>query len=277
MTKIETMLGAYPVLDIEEYHGHKESISRSALMDFIASPHRYYANHINPKRPARTSTPAMQFGQAFHDFILEHESFNARYAIEPEKVLLKDVGREKYDAFKARCNEIEMLNQVVLSNADWGRLLDMNDALLNSKAMELVTGGTFEQSYFWEDEETGLVVKARPDILHANMIVDLKTCADASPRAFQASMVKGGYHVQGAMIQEAVRRVEGREIDTVINVAIETSYPYSIGIYIIDEVALSEGHYQFKKALVDLKHAIGHNVWEDYGVQTLSLPAWAFN
>ena len=32
----------------------------------------------------------------------------------------------------------------------------------------------YEQSFFWQDPATGLLLKARPDILHEDMIVDLK-------------------------------------------------------------------------------------------------------
>ena len=59
--------------------------------------------------------------------------------------------------------------------------------------------------FSWKDEDSGLIVKARPDVLHDNMIVDLKTIRDASVHSYQRDMVDGWYHVQGAMIRDAVR------------------------------------------------------------------------
>ena len=291
------MIGIFKDLSNEEYHADKESISRSAIIEFKKSPYHYWSNYLNESRPERKSTKAMDFGNAFHTFILEPDKFEDQFCLEPPYepypplVLLKDVGREAYDKFKAEKIRIENKNYVMqekfnseilelgkkpLSVIDFNQLKNMRDALQNyPKAWDLIQGAVYEQSYFWKDEGSGLIVKARPDILHSNMIVDLKTCADASPRAFQRAMVDGGYHIQGAMIREALRVLENREVSTVINIAIEKTYPYSIGIYIIDEYALEHGEAEFKAILIDLSNAIEYNTFESYPVQTISLPAWA--
>ena len=145
----------------------------------------------------------------------------------------------------------------------------------NSAAMDLIRDSRIENSFFWQDEESGLFLKARPDILHENMIVDLKTCSDASPRAYQAEMVRYGYHVQGAMIRDAVEAIEGRRINNVINICVETKYPYNMGIYLLDEDAIDQGQIKYKQILVAIKNAIEHNSFNDYGIQTIGLPKWA--
>jgi len=271
--------GVYQNLSNEAYHGDTNSISRSGIMTFLESPYRYWAKYLNPQRPKDEPTPAMVFGSAFHCLMLEPDKYGDLFVTRPEKVLLKNVGREAYDLNEAR---IEAVNQnlgkkTILTWEQTNLLLQMQATLfINKQAMELIKGAIYEQSYFWEDKSSGLMVKARPDILHANMIVDLKTCADASPRAFQRAMVSGGYHLQGAMIQDAVQKLEGRWIPNVINIAIEKTYPYSIGIYVIDEDALEAGRVKYKSALLDIKSYIGDNEpWPDYEPQTISLPSWA--
>lgn len=268
--------GIYQNLNNEEYHADKNSISRSALMDFKESPRRYWANHLNPDRPQKEPTDAMILGSAFHTAMLEPLLFREKYVYEPEKILLKTHGREAYDYYKQRMAALESESRIILSLSQQETLRGMERALNDrSAAIDLIEGGIYEQSYFWKDPETGLMLKARPDILHQQIIVDLKTCADASPKAFQRAMVAGGYHYQGAMIQDAVQALEGRFIETVINICIETKYPYSIGIYIIDPEALDFARKDYKDLLVALKDAKISNTWSDYEIQTIGLPTWA--
>jgi hypothetical protein len=132
------------------------------------------------------------------------------------------------------------------------------------------------QSYFWEDKHSGLLVKARPDIVHHNMIVDLKTIATVSVRSFQYAMVEGGYHIQAAMIRDGIRELEGRDIPNIINVCIEKEYPYSIGIYILDDVAIEEGHMKYKQALLDIATVLGNNNFAHLPPERVSLPKWYF-
>lgn len=265
----------YPNLSNDEYHADS-AISRSGIMRFRRSPRHFHAEIFKSNTVKSEPTPAMVFGSAFHTFVLEPDKFYDEYAFKPEPVLLKDVGRVAYDEYKAQLYQLELSKKKVISGADHSLLLEMTLYLSNHEhASQLLRGAVYEQSYFWQDKESELMVKARPDILHSNMIVDLKTCADASPRAFQRAMVDGGYHIQGAMIRDAVRELEGRDIPTVINIAIEKTYPYCIGIYIIDEYALEYGAEQYRKTLLDIKSCIVHSEFPSYEIQTVSLPTWA--
>lgn len=269
-------LGLHTNLDSEKYHADKSTLSRSALMDFDHSSYHYWATHLNPKRPKKEPTNAMIMGSAFHCMILEPETFNDRYAIMPEPVLLKEVGKEQYQLYKELMAQTEESGKTVLPYGmyvDLGKMLDAFQK--NSIGLGLIKDARIEHSFFWQDKHSGLILKCRPDALHSNIIVDLKTTSDASPKAFQNEMVRYGYHVQGAMIRDAVEIIEGNRIEKVINVVIETKYPYAMGIYIIDEFALDEGHRKYKQICLDLKAALEQQVWIDYGVQTISLPKWA--
>lgn len=288
--------GIYPNLSNEDYHGHKESISRSGIMDFDESPYLYWAKHLNPNRPPREATKAMDFGTALHTFVLEPTLFENQYCLEPpyeetpKRVLLKNVGRPAYEAYKAEKAKIDFINnkrkeehedavlekgKLVLSLNDYHLLQNMKQALMNhAEAWELIQGGIYEQSYFWKDKESGLLVKARPDILHNNMYVDLKSCDSASTRAYQKAMVTHGYHIQGSMVQDGVRELEGRDLHAVINICIEKKYPHQIGIKIISYEALEIGRKKYKKVLLDLSRAIEYNTFPSYQPETIDLPNW---
>lgn len=265
--------GIYSDLSNDIYH-NDPAISRSGLMMFYDSPYKYWANYLNPLRPAKKSTPAMEFGSAFHTAILEPHLFSDTYTIMPEKVLLKDVGREIYDDYKEVVALVEESNRIILSYEEGVLIGKMGKALQKHEALDLIQGAVYEQSYFWEDKDSGLMVKARPDILHDNMIVDLKTIVSANSRYYQRTMVESWYHVQGAMIREGIRELTGKDISNVINICIEKTYPFEIGIKIISEEALEAGRKIFKSVCVDLKSAIVHNNWKSYEPETVELPTW---
>ncbi len=269
--------GIYKDLSNEEYHADP-AFSRSAIMLFDDSPYKYWAHYLNPDRPVKEQTDAMIFGSAFHTFILEPHLFGDLYAVMPKKLLLRDVGREVYDANEHRIQAVKqnLGKNIILSHDNYLLLEEMQIALINhEQAWNLIQDGRNEQSYFWRDEQTEVRLKARPDILHENMIVDLKTCASASSKAFQSSMMTGGYHVQGAMIREAVRVIEGRDIETVVNICVEKTYPYEVAIKIIHPTALRRGKEFIDKALIDIKHAIVNNEWRSKEVEIVDLPGWA--
>ena len=266
--------GIYLNLSSEEYHADKDSISRSALMDFKRNQRKYWAKHL-AETIKEEPTPAMEFGTAFHMMILEPSLFFSKYATFPQKVLKKD-NPELYAQIKKLEEEAEASKKCMLSYADFTKLCDMQDSMFsNEKATQLVTGAIYESSYFWRDQHSGLMVKSRPDILHANIYVDLKTTDDASPEGFQRSMVKGHHHIQAAMARDGVMALEGRKLDACINICVETKPPHCIGIYIIDEAAIEAGHCEYKQLLVDLKNAMHDNTFSDYPVQTIGLPKWA--
>ncbi len=288
-------VGIYPDCTNEDYHANP-AISRSGIMMFNKSPYKFWAHYLNPNRPHKESTKVMEFGSAFHTFVLEPDLFHDTYCLEPAyeqlptKVLLKNVGRPLYEAYKLEKSKIDYINEVrkqeheervaekgkiVLSLNDYHILQSMRTAITShTEASSLIEKAKYEQSYFWQDKESGLYVKSRPDILHDNMIVDLKTCASASSRAYQRVMLDSGYHIQGAMCREGVRIVEGRDIPNVINVCVEKTYPYQIGIKIISEEALAEGHRVFKDSLMRMAECFDKNEWPSYEVETVDLPKW---
>lgn len=266
--------GIYPHLSNSEYHSDP-AISRSGIMKFRESPRKYWADYINPNRPERKSTKAMEFGTAFHTLVLERELFDKTYIMKPQTQYLKDIGKNAWEMYKSTLEYVENSGLEVISYEDFNVLQGMHESLLrNRQAWDLINHAITESSYFWKDEHTEIMCKARPDILHDNMIVDLKTCANASSKAYQRSMIDGGYHIQGSIIREGIRQLTGKDISTVINICVEKTYPYSVAIKIISEDALEKGFMTFKQTLLDMKRCIDYNKFDDYEPEIVNLPAW---
>lgn len=267
-------LGIYKDMSNEDYHAEIDTYSRSALMMYNECPKLFWAHYVNPLRPEKKQTEAMIFGSAYHTLILEPDTFHHRYAIKPVSVLKKDVGEPLYRAYKNACEALDMTHKIILSDKDWYTLQAMQAVLkADEEANALIAGAIYEQSYFWQDA-SGLTLKARPDALHKNMIVDLKTISSADSKTYQRAMYTSGYHVQGAIIRDAVRACEGRTINNVLNLCQEKDYPYLIGIKLISENALNAGEKFYKEICVDLNRAITYNDYPTYAIDTVDLPTW---
>lgn len=259
----------------EDYHAHP-AISRSGVLELLKSPYHYYMRYLSPDKEKKEPTKAMDMGNAFHTMILEPEKFNNDFIVKPAPVLLKDVGREVYDIYKNALDNIEKMGKTVLSVDDMSLLEKMQKSInAHPDASRLITGGIHESSLFWVDEHTGIECKARPDIWHEEIVTDLKTITSADRNTFQRSIVDGGYHIQAAMIREAIRQNTGKDVTSFTYIVCEKTFPYATAVYILDEATLEQGHCAFKNCLLELKRCIENNAWPAYETQTISLPTWA--
>jgi hypothetical protein len=121
------------------------------------------------------------------------------------------------------------------------------------------------------------VIKARPDIIQPNCIVDLKTCQSADEYSFRQSVLKNGNHIQGAMVQDGIAVVDGmKEALTlpVVNIAIETKKPYCIAIYFISLNAIQSGRERYKSVLKKMKVSFDTDVYPSYETKEIELPNW---
>ena len=260
-------------LDNDAYHWHK-AISRSGIVEFMRSPANYWNAYHNEKRPEKVSTEAMIFGSAFHTAVLEPHLFSKQYVMRPEGIDRRTKqGKLDYEEFLARSE-----GKIILTPEQIATLTDMQESVLNHpQANELILNARYEHSIFWEDENTGIELKTRPDAWHENMTVDLKTIASADPRSFQNAMVAHGYHIQSAMMREGIRAATGKDITNHLFVCVEKTFPFLVAVYILDETTLEVGHSTIRRALSEMKSCYDTNEWPGYQTQTLGLPNWASN
>ena len=131
-----------------------------------------------------------------------------------------------------------------------------------------------EASVFAQDEDTGLPLKARPDLwVEDHTLVDVKTTDDATVEGFSRTVTSFGYHIQAAHYLE----MTGAE--NFIFVAVERKAPYAVGIYKLDAEWLQAGANLRRKAITLLHECKALDSWPAYpaAVQTLSCPKWVLN
>lgn len=259
-------------LTIEQYH-NGPGISRSGIMEFKKSPLHFWHKYLNPEAVAKEPTDAMIFGNALHTYVLEPELFESRYHLWSKVNGRKPASNTKaWEEIEAQAN-----GRILLCDEDVKVLSDMHRSINKSAtARSVIEGGKKEKSIFWVDKDTGILCKVRPDVWHQNLVVDLKTAADASPNAFARSVYQFGYHVQCGMINEALHNLYGINMMNFVFPVVEKDGPYACGVYRMSDDAINQGRDEFKRALFAMKECMLTDTWEAYPDTTIDLPAYAY-
>ena len=128
--------------------------------------------------------------------------------------------------------------------------------------------------------------KSRIDLLYEDsrtdeiLIVDLKTCRDASPSGWRRDATDFKYYLQAAFYTDAAKYHFGpdREIQFIF-VAVESTAPYAVGVYDCSDGTLKQGRREYTNALSDLLFCRQNDSWPGYDqsntVYTYRLPVYA--
>ena len=177
-----TEAGAYDDIDMEIYHGDccvGPSISNSGIKQMLADPAEYWRKSpMNPLRVKDEAKRHFNIGTSAHLLLLEPETVNGLISVIPNKKLASN-GALSTKAAKEFKAEQEQLGRVVITEAEWNMVCDMADVLSeNDYVTRALVGMDIEKSLFWQDEETGVWLKTRPDIMpreSGRYVVDYKT------------------------------------------------------------------------------------------------------
>ena len=197
------------------------AISRSELWKMRRSPEifKYFKDY--PEEP----TEALLFGQVFHKFVLEPDTFNDEFTFEPDCDRRTKEGKAIYDLFLSE--DATLMGQLV------------RDHPLASKLLK----GEAEKVFFWTDRRTKVKCKCRTDMIRTTkdniVVVDLKTCTDASTEAFTREAVKYGYDFQAAFYSDGVKENLGKYPKFVF-IAVEKKPPYAVNVMLADDAFIDQ-------------------------------------
>jgi exodeoxyribonuclease VIII len=250
-------------LSNEEYHADP-AVSASHLHQVARSGQHYWARYVDPNRQPVRPTAAMTTGSLVHCAVLEPNELSKRYGIAPDR--RTRAGKEA--AAEMQANGIEPVSEADMLLAE-----NMARAVHHHPyAAELLSAGKPETSIWWDDPQTGLRCKCRPDWINGSTCVDLKTTTDASPKGFAKSVAGFRYHVQDA------HYLACGLFDQFIFIAVEKEAPFAVGVYELDADAFAEGQRLRDRDLQRIANCRAMAAWPGYGdeLQILSLPGWAF-
>lgn len=189
------------IIDIDDPgYFRLKSIDQSQLKQFLKNPADWAYHRLNDDHKP---TDAMKFGTAFHAYLLgtsdvvslpEGESFRSK------------------DNQKWRADQLEAGN-IIVSYNDMQLFKRMKEGIEQTSLMpeypdymEIIEQGTKEQCIEWKDRQTGLMLKAKPDLIPAgtDYLVDLKTAQKADAESFAKEVINYGYHIQTVFYRAAV-------------------------------------------------------------------------
>jgi hypothetical protein len=278
-----TSPGRYSGIPIEVYHGAEEicpgpSISSSGLKLVEKCPIKYWLQSpLNPAREPRKETRALKFGKAAHDVLGLGENWPDCYFVTPEGYNRAATVKQK-EAIAEEQAAIES-GMTVLSFADHQTVLAMADRLRkNEMADALFNGGEAEVTIAWQDKETEVWIRVRPDWLPnvGRYIPDYKTCEDASPVAFARAVDNYGYYQSAALYIEGLEQALDMRPKAFMFVAQEKPAPHIVQVYQLDEAARSWGAALNRRAIRKFADCLSSDRWPGYGrdIEMVELPSY---
>lgn len=253
-----------------EYHA-SAPFSKSDLHLLSKSPaHFKYA--LEHKEEA---TKAMDFGTAFHAYLLEPEKFEEEYITAPK------IDRRTKEG-KALVKEIEESGKTLIPEEEMKTIEQMSQNVLSNKYAAALLSGEKEKSYFWNDKRTGIDLKCRPDcrtdLGSVSVIVDLKTCVNADTDAFFRSCLKYGYDLQAALYKRGVEQFE-RKPHRFVFIAVEKEPPYAFNILEADALFINKGNDDLNNYLDTVAQCRATGNWYGYNGENgepnlICLPSW---
>lgn len=270
-------IGVYPNVPAEEYHAWP-CVSNSLLGQLSKSPlHAKYAMDNGYE-----ATEAQKLGTAAHTAILEPHLFEQEYRRGPD-------ARTNSNEWKEAEAQADADGYTIIKpeQYDHARLMAARVYDHPAAAELLAAKGINELSVRWE--KNGIPCKMRIDrgTKHAgySTILDVKTTTDASREAFQKSVQRYGYYRQGAFYLDGLQAIDihqGREPAhrRYIIIAVESTPPYGVGVYELDDEAIRFGRdherYGYRSLLGEFVRCKKAGHWPSHNedIESLSLPRW---
>lgn len=236
-------------LSIEEYHSDRTILSSTGLKKLKECSRNfvYYVLY------GTESKPHFDFGNAFelalmdkinktslfekHCAILETDMWvNAALDVNPE--LTSPKASKTYKQLSEAFTQQNEGKYLIKDIGDSESMVSMNEMINSCVAddtiRKLLTNTEYQISLFWDDPETGLKLKSRPDVCRSkkNVILDIKTCKDASPQGFAKDASNLDYWLQAVMQMEAaINTGLMPKVDKYFWLAVEKTPPYNACIY----------------------------------------------
>jgi len=263
--------GIYSDMTHEAYNNLPAEIVRNSYLSNL--------DYVPAKAKVETDsdTPSLLRGRAAHAYTLEgRKAFESEFAVAPPC-------DRRYKKGKAISNEFVENNpgKTVITEEDYIKIYGMNRAVqAHPWAGELLDGGIREQTVIWEDEETGIMCRCRPDLLPAGdypMVVDYKGCKDASDYGFDKSIATYRYFQQAGMYSEGMSKATGEQYNAFMFIAVEWEFPHRMDVVNMDSDYLAYGKQEFHRLLRIEKQCRENNHWPHYhnaGARDCYLPGY---
>lgn len=274
--------GIHLGIPAEYYHGSGQGISRSMLLDFLASPAHYYGRYIDPERPPGQPWDKHKddnIGALFHCLALEPGEVWSRYSVH-------EAMNRNTNAWKALVANDEAAGKVSIQVPQYEQALAMAKAVRKHPTLgSLLRRGDPEVSLYAHDPAHGLMLRCRFDWLHtiaedsADVIaLDLKSTGDANPEAFGRQAWRQGYAIQAAFYSR-VARLLGLNLQAFAFGAVEDTWPHVGSATSFGAASIELAEQRVSEALAGIAQCTRTGKWPCYsstGITVINAPNYAF-
>jgi len=245
-------IGIYDDLSIEDYHENKAILSSTGIKEAKKSS-RHLAYYLTKEQERKSH---FDFGNAFEvallDAIAGTNDIDSMIGVRQtekwsedalkEKPELKSVKASKAykdakDAFEKENDAKYLIDDVGVES--WEVIQEMIASCKADKTITAILEKTdYQKSFVWQDPDTGLLCKTRPDLAvnRQKVIVDIKTDLDASPQAFFRKAANLDYPMQATMQIEGVEQSGYIDkVDDYYWLVVEKVAPYNAQLYRFQE------------------------------------------
>lgn len=260
-------------MSADDYHATK-AMSAGGLKRMAQSPAHFYGMQLDPNRPPPGEpSPALVNGTLVHCALFEPDQVDARYVIRPEGMTFNTKEGKAWKAEQTRI--IIDAGQMAAARMQSQRLRALPEL------GALLAEGFGESSAFWTDEPTGELCKCRPDWVSPAgdgvILVDGKTCQDASPDGFGRAIWNYSYHLQAAWYSDGYERATGQKVHGFVFAAVESAWPHQPAAYMLSDEVLGHARRENRRLLDLYAECKRTGQWPGYSaaISLIQLPAWA--
>lgn len=270
----------------EVYHGERAHCSSSNLKTVFTTESA--ERMFRERAKANIATPAMQFGSAFHSYILEPGSFDDEFVSLPE-TYVNDKGEEKKWNLKAKiCKDIyaeliasgkQILPKTTPAKDKSMPIMDafdkMRDNIYSTMFADYLNSPTGEAEVsIFNDKDFGTPVKIRPDFLDVEngLMISLKTADDASERAFGKKCSTMSYDLAEALYNDVLEKEYGKKFD-ILWLVCENTGGFKACWYKVSEEVIKKGRAKYQRAIEIIKDSecpnlYGETTYKGYKAET---------
>jgi len=244
----------------DEYFSRPE-ISHSDL-ELVRKSLKHYVYFKQNKQ----ESSALDFGKAFHTFILEPDLFKDQILVAP--------GTRYTKAYK----DLVAANpkKTVITDEEFQKLYSMRQSLMSMpKLSKLLNADFVEHAMFWQHAESGVDCRSKMDLVHKDgVVIDLKTTENASQIDFEGSIKAWGYHRQGALYLDGLNALFGKgSYHSFVILAVEKKPPFNCAAYSLPDHLIVDAAHDNLLNLLKIKQAKLTNHFPGYPdeVQTIGV------
>ena len=261
MTKLDDLLllekngelkGFYHITDDVYFDPRCPGINRSSLELISQNPSQFKSGIKSYDKKS------LAFGKALHARLLEPTKFFSEFVICPKFDLRTTIGKKDKELF-----ELNSLGKTIIDEGDFETIELMSSHFQSHEQLKsYLQNSVNEQAMFWQDASTGILCRAKIDMLvqNENILIDLKTSKDSSPQGFGMAVADYHLYAQAAFYSDGFLTVTGI-YPRFLFAVLDKNMPHQVQTYELPFNLVDYGRKRYQYQLDKFKYLSENDKW----------------